>query len=168
MTKAIEHKKVLVNALAQEIQNTKTFIVFEYHKLTVAHLNEIRDALAEVDGKLVVHKNSLIRFATAFVNNDELANVLTGPNAFVYCNAEAPVVAKLLYKFSKKYKSLRLKAALLAQKFVNETELVQIATLPTREELLAMFASSLLYPLRSFAIGVKALAAQKEQATQTT
>ena len=168
MTKAIERKQKLVEQLTAEIKATKSLLIIQYHKLTVAHLNELRAALAEINGKLVVRKNSLVRFATKFLKSEELATTLTGPNAFIYCEAEGPVVAKLVQKFTKKYKSLQLKGAIIDQQFVNQAKILEIATLPTKEELLSMFASSLLYPLRSFAIGVKAIAEQKNSSPEAS
>ena len=157
-------KQSVVQAIKDQLTEAQALIVIEYHGLTVAAFDEVRQILKQFSAKVIIYKNRLFKKALIGSQYEAISDHLTGPNSFIFIGSdEAIAVAKNIAKLNKKYKKLRLKAAVIDSKVINRAELVALALLPTREESLAMLANSLQYPLVKFAIAIKEIAASKMQ-----
>ena len=164
MRKAIEQKAEIVSKIKNRFDDAEALIIFEYQGLSVPALEEMRRELGEHNAHLQIYKNRLFRRAVAQGNYATLADSLMGPNAFVFTATEPHNVLQTLAKFAKTYKKIfKFKAGIIDQKLLSGAEVAAIAFLPTKPEMIAMFANALLYPLRSFMMAVKAVA-EKNQA----
>jgi large subunit ribosomal protein L10 len=104
-----------------------------------------------------------------------MAEYLSGPTAFVFSPEDPVAPAKALTAFAKEHKALELKAGLVENQVVGPDGVKAIATLPSREELIAKllgtmqnpiggFARVLNGPVEAFARTVQAVADQKSAA----
>jgi large subunit ribosomal protein L10 len=160
--KAIEEKKKVVQEIADRMGRAKAIIVADYRGLTVAEVTELRKRLREAGVEYKVLKNTLTRRAAEQVGLQGLDELLTGPNAFAFGYEDPVAPAKILNDFSKTHKALELKGGIVEGRVVGQKEVVDLASLPSREGLLAMLLSVLQAPIRNFAYAVKQVAEQRE------
>lgn len=158
MKPAMKIKTAVVSEIANNFKTANSAVIIEYQKLTVAEFTQLRRMLTKEEVSIKVYKNSLVSLAAKEAGFAELDQFLTGPNAFAFGAGEQMAAAKTLAKFAKTHPALKLKAGIYEGKVLDTKAIIEIALLPTKDELLAMFGSSLLYPLRMFAIAVKEIA----------
>lgn len=158
---AIEQKKVVVSEIAENFRNSASSVVCEYRGLTVAEVTELRRALRAEGVEIKVYKNSMAQRAAEECGYNELVDSLVGPNALVF-GSDAVAPARVLAKFAKKHKNLVLKAGVVENKILNESELKVIAELPNKEGMISMLLGCLQAPVRNFALTVKAIAEKEE------
>ena len=90
--------------------------------------------------------------------------MLVGPNAFVSCTQDPVSVPNLLVKFSKKAKKLVIKGGVVENRVLSAEEMVAVAKLPTKPQLIGMFAGAIISPVTKFAFACNEIAKAKENA----
>jgi len=158
----INEKSKLVNEISEEIKASVSFVVAEYRGLSVAEITKLRDELIKVNSSLKIYKNSSISRASSQLGYEDFANDLSGPNAFIFSKDNPLGGAKVLNKFSKRNPKLKLKSGIVDGKVYNGETLAQLAELPSKNDLIAMFLSCIQAPIVTFALTVKAIAEKKE------
>ncbi|MEC9485164.1 MAG: 50S ribosomal protein L10 [Candidatus Izemoplasma sp.] len=163
--KAIEKKKQQVESLKERLENANSFVIVDYSGLTVEQVTKLRVALLENDCEMAVIKNNISRRATEMAGYKNVADVLTGPNAIAFSNADSVSAAKVIYEFAKDNEALELKVGVVDGEYMDHENIQKIATIPSREELLTMIASGILQPIKEIAIALDLMT--KEQETET-
>jgi large subunit ribosomal protein L10 len=155
----LKEKEALVAEVETLAKASGSMLIVSYQKMTVAELGALRLTLRKINSKFAVYKNTMVRRATdkLGVTSDALNETLNGPNGFIFTE-DALVGSKEVVKFAKKNDKLIVKGALQDGKFLTGEEVKVLASLPGREQLLAMLASALQGPIRQFAVAVKAVA----------
>ena len=93
---------------------------------------------------------------------------MEGSMGIVLAHGDAFAIAKELYKFAKENAALALFGAWMDGHFVSKSDLLAMATLPSRDELLARLLGMLKYPLSSLAVVLNQIAKQKEGSAVAT
>ena len=161
-------KVAVVAEIAGKLRDAQAVFVSEYRGLTVGQLATVRNALRPNGAEHVVYKNTLARLAVREVGLDGLEELLTGPTALTFVTGDVAGAAKALRESSKTLPALVVKGGVLGESTLSQAEVVALADLPSREQLLAMFAGALQAPLvktagllqalpRNFAYGLSAL-----------
>jgi len=146
-----EAKRETVAALREELANSRTMIVSEYRGLKVKEIAEIRRALAKQDVKYRVVKNRLLRIAATDQVAEALSPLLTGPTAIAFGNDEAGT-AKAVLDATKPYaKIVRITGGVLGDKAIDADGVTRLATLPSRDVLLAKLAGGMQAPVGTLA-----------------
>ena len=136
--------------ISEKVKNSKSFIAFNYHGLSVADTNELRRILKKSGSEFKVYKNTLVNRALSSQKID-LSDKLNGPKAFAFGSDEiAPI--KALADFAKDHKSLTLEVGIVDGEIVDAAKLKELSTLPSKEGLLTMFAGGLMEHVRNMAI----------------
>jgi len=151
-------KAKIVEELTDILTNSASVVVAEYKNLSVAQMNDLRRLAREENIEIKVFKDSLVRRAAEASDLKELNEFLTQQNVYLFSKDNPIGPAKLVAKFAKTNQDLILKAGIYEGKVLDTKAITEIATLPSKEELYAMFANSLLYPLRQFMNVVKEIA----------
>lgn len=152
--KAIAKKIIEVETLVEKMQNSSSFVVADYSGLTVEQVTKLRTELRENGCEMKVIKNNITRRAAEAAGYGELAEGLVGPNAVAFSAEDSVAAAKVIYEFAKENDALELKVGVVDGEFMDNDKIKQIATIPSRETLLTMFAAGLLQPIKEFAIAV--------------
>ena len=153
-------KEELVSSIVKNAKDSQSIVIAEYRGLSVAQIQELRRALRKEEASMFVYKNTLVERASKELGY-ELDEYLTGPNAFFF-SKEVTNGPKVVAKYAKKYgEFLKIKGGVVEGKVVNASTVKEIANLPGREGLYAMFLSCLQAPVRQFACAVKAVADAK-------
>ncbi len=161
MSLNIEDKKAVVAEIAAEVAKAQTIVVAEYRGIGVASMTQLRKQARESGVYLRVLKNTLARRAVQDTPFAGLADQMVGP--LVYGISEDPVAAaKVLHDFAKKDDKIVVKAGSFDGKVLNAAEVAQLASIPSREELLSKLLYVMKAPLSSFARGLAALAEKKQ------
>ncbi len=152
--KAIEVKQQQVEQLTEKMKASNSVVIVDYLGLTVEEVTNLRVELLNNGCEFKVIKNNIIRRAAIEAGYKDLVDSLTGPNAVAFSNEDSVSAAKVVYEFAKNHPKLELKVGIVDDEFMNEDAIQTIATIPSREALLTMFAGGLLQPIKEVAIGL--------------
>jgi large subunit ribosomal protein L10 len=159
----LDDKKAVVAEVSAQVANAETIVVAEYRGVAVSDLTVLRKKARESGVYLRVLKNTLVRRAVADTPFAGLAEHMVGP--LIYSISADPVAAaKVLNDFAKTNDKLVLKAGSYAGKVMNEAGVKELASIPSREELLAKLLGVMQAPVSGFAGALAALAKQREEA----
>lgn len=158
----LDDKKAVVAEVSAQVANAQTIAVAEYRGIEVSNLTALRAKARESGVYLRVLKNTLVRRAIADTQFAGLADHLVGP--LIYGISEDPVAAaKVLHDFAKGNDKLVLKAGSYAGKTLDKAAVQELASIPSREELLAKLLGVMQAPLTGFAASLAALAKKREE-----
>ncbi|MDH3745369.1 MAG: 50S ribosomal protein L10 [Acidobacteriota bacterium] len=138
-------KESLVDRYKNELAKAPNVFLLGFEGISVPEATELRDKVREVGGTYVVVKNRLAKFAVEGQPLDVLKEHLQGPTAAAFGDDDAVSIAKALTDFAKDVPAVTFKAGLVDGQAVAAADIQEIASLPSREELLA----KLLYLLQS-------------------
>ncbi len=148
--KILEAKQVIIDEIANNVKESSSFIFLENHGLTVSETMELRRKLKESNSELKIYKNTLVARALKDLDID-LESELNGPKVVAF-GKDIIEPIKAVAEFSKKHENLVMKVGIVDGKVTGLDELNKLATIPSREGLLTMFASGLLAIPRDFSI----------------
>lgn len=163
--KAIALKEKVVDTIAQQIQNSQSCIVIDYKGLTVEEDTELRKKFREANVEYKVYKNTLVRRAAAKVGNMEMFDDvnLVGPNAFAFGVDDAVAPAKIVKEFAKTHPKIEFKMGYIEGEFYDAEQLEKVASIPSREVLIAKLLGSFKAPMSNFVYMLDALAKKREE-----
>ncbi|NQZ28960.1 MAG: 50S ribosomal protein L10 [Mycoplasmatales bacterium] len=150
-------KETQVKEISEKISQSAGLVVAEYHGLTVAELQELRNLSAEKDVELKVYKNRIFKIAAKENGIEAINTELVGPNIFAFGKSDDISPAKVLAEFAKTHDALKLKAGTYEGQVIGLEEVLQVATLPSLEEALTMLATSMMAPLKYISVGMNTL-----------
>lgn len=148
--KILDQKQVVIDEIAENVKNSSSFIFLENHGLTVAETMELRRKLRESDSELKIYKNTLVARALNSLNID-LSAELNGPKLVAF-GSDIVEPIKAVADFMKKHPNLEMKVGIVDGEITDLATLEKLATIPSREGLLTMFAGGLMGIARDFAI----------------
>ena len=158
----LNDKKAVVAEVSAQVANAQTIVIAEYRGIEVTDLTVLRRKARESGVYLRVLKNTLVRRAVAGSSFAELAEQMTGP--LIYGISSDPVAAaKVLNDFAKSNDKLVLKAGSYAGKVLDKAGVQALASIPSREELLAKLLGVMQAPVSGFAGLLAALAKKREE-----
>lgn len=160
MSLNIETKQAAVAEIVAAIANAQTIVIAEYRGISVASMTELRANARKAGVYLHVLKNTLARRAVEGTSFAALADQMVGP--LVYAVSEDPVAAaKVLHQFSKKDEKIVLKAGSYNGDLLDVAQVAELASIPSRDELLAKLLGIMQAPVSGFARALAALAEKK-------
>ena len=161
MSKNIEIKKTVVAEIKEKFDRAQTVVLVDYRGLNVAEDTELRNQLRKAGVEYAVLKNTMINLAIEGKGIDEVKAHLEGPTAvaFGYENMIAP--AKILSEFAKKSKKLTIKCGVCDGAYLDEAGVQALATLPSKETLIAKIMGSMMSSVSKFVYCVEAIRKQK-------
>lgn len=168
-------KVAIVEEITGKLNDSVAVFVSEYRGMTVGELADLRTPLRDAGAEHKVYKNTLARLAANNAGYESLAEHLLGPTALTFVTGDSVAAAKALTDQAKANPNLVVKGGVLGESPMSADDVKALASLPSREELLAKFAGALQAPLsraagllaalpRNFAYGLSAYIDQQEQA----
>lgn len=145
-------KEETVSKITEKLSRAKSVVFTDYKGMTMSQLSELRDKLRDQGAEFSVTKNTLLKIALGGKAEDD-PTLFQGPIAtlFAYDDEISPI--KTLVKALKDAGIGKVKAGLLADEFLAEAKVNQLATLPTKDELRAKTVGILVAPLQGM-VGV--------------
>lgn len=148
MAKTRQQKEQIVQDLKDKLSRAKALIFADYKGLTMKQLSDLRSKLTDVQGEFTITKNTLLQ--RSLPTSYQLpATDLQGPTAtlFAYDDEISPV--KLLVKALKDAGLGKIKLGFLGNQSLSESKILQLASLPTKDELWGQTVAVLAAPLQS-------------------
>ena len=142
-----EQKKKTVEDFAKQVQGSKGLVVTGFKGLKTVEFNEMRQKLRPVQGEYRVVKNSLTRIALKNAGLEDLAKALEGPSAIVIERGDPLATIKVIFDFAKTHENVKINGGVFEGKVLTGAELKAIASLPSREVLLAKLLGTLQAPM---------------------
>ncbi len=149
MSLNLEEKKAVVVEIGAVVAKAQTIIVAEHRGIEVGNMTALRAKAREAGVYLRVLKNTLARRAVADTPFAGLSDHLVGP--LVYGISSDPVAAaKVLHDFAKGNDKFVIKAGAMANFVMTPKDVANLATMPSREELLSKLLGTMQAPIATF------------------
>jgi large subunit ribosomal protein L10 len=149
MTRA--EKDAVIKDLKEKIENSRALFLTNMIGVTANESVDIRKKVREAKGGVVVTKNTLFGKAAEGTYAEELLKDLKGTNAVAFAFEDAPGVAKAIFEASEDLEQVTLGKGYLNQELLNESQVVELAKLPSRDEMLATLLATFQAPVSAFA-----------------
>jgi large subunit ribosomal protein L10 len=143
---SLEQKQAMVSEVAAKLKGAQAVIVAEYRGLDVARVTQLRAKARKSGLYLQVLKNTLARRAVKGTPFEKLSEKMVGP--LMYGIAQDPVAgAKVIAEFAKENEQFVIKAGAMPNSVMSVQDIKSLATLPSREELLAKLLGTMQAPM---------------------
>jgi large subunit ribosomal protein L10 len=143
-------KEKLVDELGQIFESSGVVVVAHYEGLTVAEMQDLRGRMREAGGSVRVAKNKLAKIALEGKPAASIAEYLTGMTVLAY--SEDPVAAaKVMDKYAKDNEKLVILGGAMGGDALDPAGVKTVASMPSREELIAQIVSQIGAPASNIA-----------------
>jgi large subunit ribosomal protein L10 len=157
----LSQKQQVVAELAEVAATAHSMVAAEYAGTTVGQMTAMRKKARESGVFLKVVKNSLASRAVAGTEYDCVKDVLVGPLLYAFSQEEPGAAVRLIKEFAKGNDKLQAKVVSMGGKLYPASHVEVLASLPTRDQALAMLARVLAEPASMFARAIRAVADQQ-------
>jgi large subunit ribosomal protein L10 len=145
----LEEKKAVVAEVSAQVAGAQTVVVAEYRGITVENMTLLRAKARKEGVYLRVLKNTLVRRAIADTPFAGISDQLVGPLA--YGISKDPVAAaKVMHEFAKSNEKFVVKAGAMPNFLMSAKDVGNLASMPSREELLAKLLGTMQAPVAQF------------------
>lgn len=137
-----------VDELKELLEGAKSIILNDFTGLDVADISELRRQCRENNIIYTVVKNTLAKRSFRALGIEEIEPLLEGPTAIALSREDEVTPAKVLDTFANDYELPRFKGAYVAGRLLDEEATKRLASLPSKEVLLAQVVGTLQGPMR--------------------
>lgn len=168
-------KAKVIEELEAKLSSSQAAVLADFRGLNVSQITKLRRRLRESGSHYEVYKNTLIRIAAEKAGVTGLEPYLEGPTALAFAGDDLTAPARILTEFAKESKVLQVKAGVLKGKAIDRAQVTQLASLPSREVLLAQVLGAMQSPIsglvnvlsgpaRQLVVALDAIRTQKQEA----
>ena len=177
MTLSKDSKREILQDLIAKLKESKGVVLTDYQGMNVSQISSLRNELKEKKVEFKIFKNTLMEKASEELNVEDLTKDLIGCTAMAFCNDDGVAPARLLKEYFKKNKiGLNIKSGLIDGRVFSPEKIMEIASLPSKDVLIAQTINGIkspLYslvfilqgPLRGLIYTLEAVKKQKEKAS---
>jgi large subunit ribosomal protein L10 len=157
----LDKKKSLVSGLENSLKGAKSVVFVKFDKLTVADVNSLRRGLQKESVGYVVAKKTLLKRALGVGGITGELPEMPGQVAIAY-GEDLLAPAREVLAFQKTHKdNISIIGGVFEGKYMNQEEMMSIATIPPLQTLRAMFVNIINSPIQRFAVALDQIAAAK-------
>ena len=160
----LKQKEEEVKKLAEKLKEAKVILLTDYRGINVADVTKLRADLRNTNSEYKVIKNNIIKRALDTNGESGLDDLLEGPTALVIGTEDYLEPSKVIYNFSKNNEFYKIKGGIIDGKVMTAEEIITLAKLPSRQELMAKLAGALLGNITKLAVALDAVREQKANA----
>lgn len=146
MAKTKEQKKEIIQVLEKNLDKQKAIYFVDFSNSKTSGILDLKKSLKEKDAAIYVAKKNLIEIAFANKKIPVKVNDMAGQVALVFGFKDEVAPVKALWEFEEKNKFPAILGAYLDQEFLGKEEAIELAKLPSKQELLARLINSLRSP----------------------
>ena len=143
-------KQESVEQLKSNFTKASAVVFADYKGVTSEEMNLLRRSLREKNVVVKVAKNNLVRVALKGTAKEQAVEKLAGPVVTFFAHGDAVEMAKAVSEFAKKVEAFSIREGFLGDQSMSEAQIKQLATLPSREQLLGQLLSVMNGPIRNF------------------
>jgi len=156
-------KEAVISEVTTLAAQAQTLVIAEYRGITVADMTKLRNQARSNGVNLSVLKNTLARRAVIGSSFEIVADQMTGPLIYGF-SVDAIAAAKVVANFAKTNDKLVIRGGVYGGKALDANGVKQLASIPSKEVLMAQLCGLLMSPMSRTAVVLGALAAQKGEA----
>lgn len=152
-------KEQIVAELVEKLDKSTGLVFADYQGLTHKQLEGLKKELKKEDSTMIVAKNSLLKLAleksppkTDQPLSEKIETILQNPTATMFINANYTQPLKKLQKAIKDFGRPKIKFGILEGQLFDESQVLKIASLPSREALLAQLVGTLNSPIQGLVV----------------
>lgn len=160
MSLNLQEKQAVVAEVSAQVAQAQTVVLAEYRGIGVGDITKLRANAREAGVYLRVLKNTLVRRAVQGTPFEGLAEQMVGPLLYGI-SADAVAAAKVVYDFARTNDKLVIKAGAYNGKVMDVAGVSALATVPSKEVLLAQLLGVMQSPVSGLARVIAAVAEQK-------
>lgn len=149
MSLNLEQKQAVVVEVSAEVAKAQAIVLAEYRSLKAGEMTDLRKKARSSGVYLRVLKNTLARRAVADTPFAGLTEKMVGPLAYGI-SSDPVAVAKLLHEFAKGNDKFVIKAGAMPNLMMSSKDVGKLATMPSRESLLATLMGTMQAPVATF------------------
>lgn len=149
---AKEKKAQIVAELKDKFENSSSAVLIDYRGITVAEATVMRNECRDAGVVYKIYKNTLTERAVKELGYEDLIPYLKGPTAIAFGVDDPVAPAKLLSDTIKKLKKMEFKVGVVEGKVIDVDGIKELASLPSREELIAKMLGSMNAPITGLAM----------------
>jgi len=150
MALTLEQKKAVVAEVAEVANTAHSAVAAEYRGITVEKMTDLRARARKEGVFLKVAKNTLVKRAVEGTEFECMAGELTGPLLFAFSVEDPGAAARLIKGFSKDEDKLVVRLIAMGAKLYQASELERLASMPTRDQAIAMLMGVMKAPIEKF------------------
>ncbi len=158
MSANLEAKKVLVEEIKDKLQRAKTVVFVDYRGITVDKDTKMRADFRKNGAEYKVYKNRLVLKALNELGYTGCESYLEGTNAVAFGYEDEVAPAKIIADASSDQCAMAVKFGIYNNQIVDANKIKTLASIPSREVLLAQLVGMLSSPMRGLAVCLKAIA----------
>jgi len=152
-------KEQVVREMNGELTGAKGLVLADFSGMDVETVTALRATLRSKGVRYKVVKNTLLKIVARERGLSSLDPYLEGPTAIAYSTDSEVEPVRVIVEFAKKHERPVVKAGIVGERLYTKKELLALAALPSREELLAQVLSVIIAPMSQFIGAVNALVA---------
>jgi len=153
-------KEAVISEVTSLAAKAQTLVIAEYRGITVADMTKLRTTARDNGVTLSVLKNTLARRAVAGSGFEVVSDQMTGPLIYSF-SVDAVAAAKVVSEFAKTNDKLVIRGGAFAGKALDVNGVKQLASIPSKEVLLAQLLGLMQSPISRTARVLAALAEQR-------
>ncbi len=146
-----------LDKLKTELAKVSTVILTTFQGITVVNDTKLRRAVQAAGGKYQVVKNTLAELAGTGTPAEGVLKNLKGTNSIAYTDTDPVALAKALTKVAKEVPSFQFKSGVVEGRVISVAEIQQLATMPSKDELISKIMFLLSAPAQRIAATLNAL-----------
>ncbi len=154
----------MMEAVKADFSEAEAVWVVDACGLTVKEVEELRRSIREAGAVMKVYKNTIVRIALKDLDKLNMDSILEGPSAFVVCTGDVAAAAKAVTEFAKANDKLEVKGGMMGNDFLDASQVAAIASLPSKEELVAKIAGAISGVARGIAVSINGVPSGLAQA----
>jgi large subunit ribosomal protein L10 len=155
-------KEAKVVEIKEKLEKAQSVILADYQGLSVEEDTQLRKNLREAGIEYKVYKNTLVTIAAKELGMEGIVEYLEGPVSIAFGYEDATAPARILNDFAKDHKKLELKAGIVDGEVFDKEKVEQLASIPSKEVLIAKLLGSIKAPLSNLAYLLNAIKEKKE------
>ena len=153
-------KQAVIDEVTSLAAKAQTLVMAEYRGITVADMTKLRSSARSSGVTLSVLKNTLARRAVTGSSFEVVADQMTGPLIYGF-SEDAVSAAKVVAEFAKTNDKLVIRGGVYGGKPLDANGVKALASIPSKEVLLAQLCGLLMSPISRTAVVLGALASKK-------
>ena len=150
MAQTKEQKQKILEELDKKIEKHKAIFFFDFTGLKVKDFSGLRKLIKAAGDELKVVKKTLMQVAFKKAKLEIEPKKMPGEIALVFGYKDVILPAKTIYQFSKENEHLKILGGFFEGKFSEAEDIITLAQLPSREELLGKLVGSISAPVSNF------------------
>lgn len=159
-------KDAVVSSLREKIEKSQAVFLTNLVGIPSNDAVRIRKGVRSADGFMVITKNTLFERAAKGTYAETLLTGLKGSNAVAFAYSDAAAVAKVVNDASGEFEEIvTVKGGMLGSQTLTKAEVIALAKLPSRDQMLGTLLATFNAPVSAFARVMEAIRDQKEKQT---